>query len=1219
MIGEIFISMKKKEFQVTFGSTALTINTNFALFLTLNCKDEVGIPGPLKEFFRPFYVQRTDTRVILTELLQTAGFLDAGLPDSVLYLMELLPTQIRSKNLHLNLCLLRLIIREAVDMRLNSTQDEDRKLFLLAMNKVIQPFLNSEDKYIYNSVVNNIFGISPIVNKNDKMKSHIDMFMKIYNFQSTPKLVDNVIDLFEVCSQWRGVAVLGKDLSGRNTTLSAVKYLSARMSQKHVLTKKVYPSAFSLEHLYGFYSVDQVNKLVHFKQGVIPLQIKEFMAESPSAIDEETGKNNIIYNEKLIERWMIFDGNLNNHWVELLVSAFDPQQNWIILPNFEKYKLPPNLRFLFFTEDLSSLSPSTITKLGKTEIEYQFTWIEFLTKEFEELFEKLTVADTGADVLLKEMSSRSLKCLFQAKTPKFKMVYEMSPIEIVKNFMVLLKFLIVSFFKNFFDREEHLKNLAKYLSHMVYYSMIIGVGHLMETPDRVLFEGWVKDKMQEVKIGDKTGFFEKGFNFNTYLTDFSKNFLEQEAVDYSIKNDHFTSTNLMFHVYSPGDVNLINLISEMMKVKINLMILGTRNSGKDAYFKKVTPELERSGFTHSVHFSMDIHTQPETLISRLKSGLMQKSKKLYGARVKNGAIVVLDDINLPYADQTGEIKVLELLRYVLNEESYVDVHEGEKIKLEDMSFVCKCNYRLKHKDAVNKRLSKRFFILPLADDTASQVKSTIYHTIESSLKTEFREGSIFSVLATNAADIFWSVFQLLPKRNEVYKIPTSQLSYGKLYSMVQEVCLVEKIETERNLYHLILNVLFSNLSHLSEYSDFKNELREGMRSIMSRVKADYDFTNNRITKFPLAIIPNRDNLKAILRPDLNENDSKFTEGLDHSILSLKNLSQTGYFLLYTEAYEYFFKLVRMLLLPDVQVMLVGSPGRGKLQLASLASRYLDRSLHQLEFGSEHVQYQEVVNQVSIIFERCFIDCKSAVIYVKLREVKDSRVLAFLKEIIEYHYFNDLTYNLIKIKESIPNNKMEIDDEEYIRNCFRRYIKFIFCEDCTNQAGPEESNSHASTNEFLMKRCFLIYISEWTDSSLKMTAMKRLDGYEDLNLAKDEKEKISQILIDCYNEAKKIAEESAREYGQELLYGPFSFLSICENLCATLVKARIEVKDAILTYQNGISRFKMLSKILDDLNQLEDALVPDIEKNRVELKNRMKVIETETKEYEDNQA
>jgi hypothetical protein len=463
-----------------------------------------------------------------------------------------------------------------------------------------------------------------------------------------------------------------------------------------------------------------------------------------------------------------------------------------------------------------------------------------------------------------------------------------------------------------------------------------------------------------------------------------------------------------------------------------------------------------------------------------------------------------------------------------------------------------------------------------------------------------------------------SVFQLLPKRNDVYKIPHSQLAYGKLYSMVQEVCLVEKIENERNFYHLILNVLFSNLNHLSEYADFKNELREGMRSIMSRVKADYDFTNNRITKFPLQIIPNQDYQKAVLRPDLNENDSKFTDALDNSILSLKNLTKTGFFLLYTEAYEYFFKLVRMLLLPDVHVMLVGSPGRGKQQLANLASRYLDRSLFQLEIGNEKVQYTEVINQISGIFERSFIDSKSAIIYVKLGEVKDPRILSFLKEIIEYQYFNDLTYNLSKIKESIPNNKMEIDDDEYIKNCFRRYIKFIFCENSLNSDGLNGSQSHSLTNEFLMKRCFLIFISEWTDSSLKMTAMKRLDGYEDLHINKEEKERISQILIDCYNEAKKISDESAKEYGQELLYGPFSFLSICENLCATLVKARIEVKDTILTYQNGISRFKMLSKILDDLNQLEDALLPDIEKNRSLLKNLVKVIESETKEYEENQ-
>jgi P-loop containing dynein motor region D4 len=162
-------------------------------------------------------------------------------------------------------------------------------------------------------------------------------------------------------------------------------------------------------------------------------------------------------------------------------------------------------------------------------------------------------------------------------------------------------------------------------------------------------------------------------------------------------------------------------------------------------------------------------------------------------------------------------------------------------------------------------------------------------------------------------------------------------------------------------------------------------------------------------------------------------------------MTLKNFEGSSNFLMYTEAYDYFFRLVTRLHFPDMHVLLIGMSGRGKLQLAKFASSYLDREFIEILFGDEVKQYDSFNMQITRILNRAIIERLQTVIFIRLNEIKDTKVIAILKEIIEYLSFSSLPLDLNKIKESMPNNKFDMEDIEYIRNCYRRFVKFVFCE------------------------------------------------------------------------------------------------------------------------------------------------------------------------------
>ena len=68
----------------------------------------------------------------------------------------------------------------------------------------------------------------------------------------------------------------------------------------------------------------------------------------------------------------------------------------------------------------------------------------------------------------------------------------------------------------------------------------------------------------------------------------------------------------------------------------------------------------------------------------MKNSMTAKNKKAYSPKSGITTLVILEDINMPEPDINGEVGVLDMLRCLLREPSYVDYLVGDRVEFEGL-------------------------------------------------------------------------------------------------------------------------------------------------------------------------------------------------------------------------------------------------------------------------------------------------------------------------------------------------------------------------------------------------------------------------------------------------------------------------------------------------------------------------------------------------------
>lgn len=1229
LLAELYLALRKKNQSFQYGAQTLTVNPNFGFFLTMQTRNYDMIPSTVKEFFRTYHIYKLETTDITLQLLRLSGFnKDTEFPQLLTYFMQLAQAQLKCSTIALKLTQIKDIIAEAAETRTFSVFEDERKLLLMSLNKYLYPQLHSSDRQLYQLLLNNIFGIGSLPVPPEPLKKTLQDYCQTKKLKLSPKILGAVLDLYEVATRNKGFVVLGTEDQHKSTAFELVKVLLAKHDQKHLVTKRCYVGAYSAQELYGLYKKDlnsTSNRQV-FYPGTIPCQVRELSQEFPYIVDDATGKGYTVYSDKLLEKWLLFDGPLRTDWTQPLSPAVDQgfggnggnvagagasgTCGFFILGNNEKIKVPLNMKFVFCADNLRQMSPSEVTRLGKVFLESDYSWEEQIEKDFARIRDAHTLEDPRAETKGLEFIKKFFYGLWVSSEPELDWAFSVTKIQLVKNFFTVYERILSKFLKTFYDQDEHKSRLEVFVCHFIYISLVVGVGYLLPRSERPKFEQVILNKLFAMPITEKTGAFEKVLNPATFLLDipskgFSPEILDRTAVDETRSRSKF----LEIRVLSSMQNWLSQTIIDVGSSKSPLLILGSRDSPVQAILDKVEDELIKSTQSQKVKVLLDISFTASTLVQRLKRSLVPKSRKALSPVSQNGCFVVVEDLHMDRGASEDSGSPIQLLRTLMREQSYLDIDLGDRMEVQDLQYICKYELGRRQEHILPKQFKRPFFVMLAQDYDEEDVKSTIFQILMNRMPEVCPGGassSILSSLSHKATDMIYLLFTETQKTLHS-KFPrwlsprcTSKAAMFEFTSRMMAVGRCE-ITQEKDMLVYCMDQFLRETTTFADPPEFKTSIIEVLKSSVVKVSKNFAWdeylpsTTN--TYFSMKY-------KGEIEPVLCGEDQmdRFKKEVTKFLTTSKDFKKTTDLFLLDEVFVLLYRMVMRLGEPGVHILLTSPSGRGKIQLTRLAARFMgyDFGVISTSADTKLTQLESFVQQLSKLITKSLVDRCPVVCFVKLSELTDPQILRSVRGLLQATDLTGLLVERSKIKDNIIVLDYEVDEETFVRDHIKRMVKLVFSVDTrqteailSTEGWTGHSAEWMSTFPFLDDVAQRLHVKDWTQESFSKVSQDIFDAQEDLKMSLDERERAEKAMIEFFREAKAVSEDLRRETGQELILGPNSFVSVCEYMCRFKIKIEVEIRDNQRNVQGGINRFKALLKLSEELKDRETKLGPMI--------------------------
>uniref|UniRef100_A0A158PNV8 Cytoplasmic dynein 2 heavy chain 1 (inferred by orthology to a C. elegans protein) n=1 Tax=Anisakis simplex TaxID=6269 RepID=A0A158PNV8_ANISI len=331
-----------------FSYLQVSVDPNSAIFITLNPAGKgyggrQKLPDNLKQLFRPVAMSIPDNELIAETILYSDGFKDAKLLARKLVTMFTLSREMLSQQQHYDwgLRALKSVLRGCGDMlRVNSNKDE-RQVVVEALLLNTLSKLTFADSRRFRILIDDVFSdvnqtstqfddlIGPLKKASDEMKMTI-----------TAVQVRKLFELYEQLRQRMGVVLVGPSGCGKSTLWKLLRR-TLIIAGKSLKTYMVNPKSMSKTKLLGYMDLDT----------------REWFDGVLTSAAREVVKDSNVYS------WIICDGDIDPEWIEALNSVLDDNR-LLTMPSGERIQFAANVNFIFETDDLSSASPATISRMG---------------------------------------------------------------------------------------------------------------------------------------------------------------------------------------------------------------------------------------------------------------------------------------------------------------------------------------------------------------------------------------------------------------------------------------------------------------------------------------------------------------------------------------------------------------------------------------------------------------------------------------------------------------------------------------------------------------------------------------------------------------------------------------------------------------------------------------------------------------------------------------
>ena len=1087
----------------------------FGVFFLMNNKTTV--PYSIKNLFRPIALSKFNIGMAAETLLYSFGFKEStSLGHKLERFLNSAQDLLLADNVDLGSRTIISIIRIAAELR--EGQDEN-KVMVLAIKKLFSTKLIENQLANIEKLARTIFsneeipGISLMKSKLTEkiIKEGMESLSMEYDIDATQK----IFELDSAISNNFGCILIGESASGKTSLLrlycKCQELLQSNTTEQCELIT-LYPKAFSHKMLYGYFESKD--------------WIKGILADGLQELIDKKKKDcySILH----------CDGPLDASWAEPLQLVFKPNRK-LTLANGDCILMDGNTKIVYEVDNLNKVSPALVSQIQLFYLPRELLVARnIINKWIVQLKDKVKAYDIVKVHLVNQINMLLNDGLEQrSKIPKLKEAKLLLSNNVIGITFCNIFEAVYSMCESGMDQKWGLtdEKLKKVVGKVAVYSLAWALGGSLESGKLKKIEDFIEE---EANLGDKP---KEHSCFNVYLrmregfaefapwTELYPPFRSEnpEAVLNPNSPFEYSSTRAYTQMFVPTK----ELLSYKWFTEIlgssgkDVLLYGKSGSGKSLLknylFMKEAEGVDDTGIAKrksnckKINICFTWHTTADTLQKVLENRLEKKRKHLFSAPSFKRAIVFIDDINIPKADEYDTISVLESLREMVEKRGYYDKGKNFWKNLHKTSFVCTASPEAGGHKKLPQRLLRHFNLFYM--NTAGYVITReLFEMVTLAHFQDFpRE---YSVVKSGYLDGIMEAYELVGhKFIGSPKHPHYFLSYKDAGKVLSGILLGKKeniASTEeygKLLIHECARVYQDKLETPEEKIEFGYEMDKVIEKYLNP-KWKFSEVSNLI----FTSITSEDPSRYIEVSDWQEVQKRLEECSSDINLNI---------IFFREAVEYIVKVARTLILPHSHLMNIGPNEMGRSSLLYITARIYNQQLHVLNyrapnFETEMINTFESIGKVLKKIEKEEASYKGIMLYCKTGET-----------INEYNTKESITY--AKNTESIMNNLYQLASTGEIGHIIDKNVE-VNARDHLHmiiQVPNKIEDLRMKTKIYptLFSDCTIVYQQSWPLEAIVSIANKKIEGKVEEAI----REKVAGSVVRIHRLAK---EEAANAWTNE---------------------------------------------------------------------------------------
>ncbi|XP_076392739.1 dynein axonemal heavy chain 7 isoform X1 [Megachile rotundata] len=1202
---------------IMYEGSSLNLNpTGYVCIITqLGLFNYHDLPDNLKMLFRTVSMVAPDISRIVEVELTAAGISNSkSLTMKLITFYKVLSKQLRCKSCNtFNLYSIKAVTKTVVYLKRCFPDENESLLLLRSLININLPQLCGVDVLVFKDIVHNVFPDITLLPPN------YSIFLKTFEVICKSKSLSihdvfklKIIQLFELMYIHKGLILVGDPFVGKTEILSVLQdVLSYSYKQEiefgvNIKLETIIPSVLDIKRIFGYF--DENSKL--WKDGLCSRMFRSF--SNTNSFDKT---------------WIIFDGPLNNVWIENLYSTIDTNKV-LCLESGEKINVADSVSVIFETINMTEASPAILSRCGIIYIESNsINWRSNIKTHISR-----NNIYNGYEEILYQLFDWIMDPALQFIYKHCTLSLIVEKLHFVMTTLNLLEMYFTDALTECTEEKDKTNYFTTWMQVAFILSIIWGLGGNVSIDSHVKFNSFFVEiwsgtnkeypKPEAIKSYDVALPNEGLIQDNFYIFKGAGHWKYWGSIDL-LKNEEILEMPYCSEIYVPtADTIKYNYVFlKHVKYKIPFILCGDISIGKTFLMKN----LLQNKLSQGTDFNSFSFTSLNSVIKTqqlLLSKLNKINKTHYGPPNDQFCVNFIDDLNVEVDQQSNINNILELFRQYHSYRYFYDINESEKIFIQNIMF----SFAITQNTQTNicPRFLKHFNLYTIQAPSTNTIFRIFSNILFINLKkNSFAPDVLTSVNSiTNATiDIYNMIINTLRPVPAKFQYQFSIRDISKVISgciLLQKESVETKVTFVRLWAHEIWRVFGDRILDAADKEWLFSKIRETtMSNFKDSFETVFDYLpkseNNEITMnsfnylmFNNFIDKNKkyeevtsiEKLKSEIHSHLNEHNNNVTNKID--------IVTSQYVL------ECLIKISRILSIPRGNLLMISTVGTGRKSLMNLAAYIQQQELFK---PSIHSYYDINVwrTELKTILQKCGGLRKPSVLFIKVKQVTNN-IFCDISSLLATGEVPDLfsikekydIIEMVRLHAQGGNKNAEVSNHSvmnyFLEQC-KSNLHIVICFDSLDKA----TKSYLYKYPELLKYCSINWYEAWPTETLIQVATKYI---QNINMEGNLKANLPTACIKLYNSMQEMSDKYYQESGKRIHILSSSFLHMLKLYVHLVSKKQKQIVTMRNRYLVGLEKLELAAQQVEKMKATLTILKPQLESSALKTINTMKEVENE---------